>query len=248
MRPLLAAALFGLATYGAYALLVHPQTAALMHQLATAPPDDDDLARASASHTERAQQTAASSGARPLRAAGGVGGDQTQGSVNTNVGQVTYPVHGASERAVLESLRAGGPSSAGSRFFGLTVTELEYRYYKVSEHGACRIEDVVVDLNVEITLPDWTPSAGADSELRSAWARFSTALRGHENGHRDLAVQGAEAVRDALEGLRTRDCDTADAEAQRAAERVRVETEAAHRDFDHRTEHGRTQGAVWPQP
>ena len=186
-----------------------------------------------------------------FEAAGGVGQPEatpSRGAVNTTIGEINYAVSGGSEREVLESLRAGGPKSEGSAFFGLTVTELEYRYYKVTENGACRIEDVVVDLNVEITLPEWSGSRAADAELRSAWSRFSTALRRHENMHRDLAVQGAEGVREALEGLRTRSCATADEEAQQAAERVRIETEAAHRDFDHQTEHGRTQGAVWPQP
>ena len=31
-----------------------------------------------------------------------------------------------------------------------------------------------------------------------------------------------------------------------AAERVRIETDAAHRRYDDETGHGRTQGAVWP--
>ena len=243
MRSLFAAAFIGLASYGAYALLVRPETAAFLRTFSATAATDDDFAVASEESTTDAEAAEA-----PVEAAGGVPAPGPRGAVHSNISTETYAVHGADARAILTSLRSRGPRSAGGVYFGLTVTELEYRYYKVAEPAACRIEDVDVDLNVRITLPEWQPHPDADAELRSAWSRFSTALTGHENGHRDLAVEGAEAVREALEGMRTRSCDTADAEAQRVAERVRVETEAAHRDFDHRTGHGRTEGAVWPQP
>ena len=243
MRPLLAAALIGLATYGAYALLVRPETAALMRSLSAsadreAAPAPDDL------------------GVQSVEAAGGVAEERAEAApapapsnaVETIIGSETYAVQGDTEQEILNSLRLGGPKSAGAVYFGLTVTELEYQYYKVEEIGACRIEDVTVELRVDITLPDWTPGRDADARLRSAWARFSAALTGHENHHRDLAVEGAEEVRAGLEGLRVPDCASADAEARRVAEAVRIRTETRHRDFDHQTGHGREQGAVWPQP
>lgn len=247
MRALLAAALVGLAFYGAYALLVRPEATAFLRAFAATAETDHGMVRVS-------EETPEDGGVAPtVEAAGGVSaavpaGREQRGTVYSSIETDTYLVRGATDREILTSLRSQGPRSAGGVFFGLTVTELEYRYYKVTAPGACRIEDVEVDLVVRITLPDWEPPRDADAALRSAWSRFATSLRGHENGHRDLAVAGAESVRAALEGLRTPSCDTADEEAQRIAERVRIETEAAHRDFDHRTGHGRTQGAVWPQP
>ena len=243
MRSLLAAALVGMASYGAYALLVHPRTTAFLRTFAATAEVSYDRERPAG-----ATPDVTTTGSATAAAGGVVRPAASRSRVYSSIETDTYRVQGATDHDILASLRELGPRSGGQTFFGLTVTELEYRYYKVTEPAACRIEDVEVDLVVRITLPEWQPPRDAEPLLRSAWSRFSTALLGHENGHRDLAVQGAEAVRASLEGLRTASCDTADQEARRVAERVRVETEAAHRDFDHTTGHGRTQGAVWPQP
>jgi predicted secreted Zn-dependent protease len=166
--------------------------------------------------------------------------------VRTTVAVQTYPVTGSRAGEVLASMAAAAPSTEGETFFGLTVTELSFRYVREATARGCTLRDVEIALAVTFSLPEWTPGAGTEDALRRDWARFDSNLRRHEDRHRALAEAGAEAILRELDGLSAPTCGQADAEARRRAERVRIETDAAHRRYDDETGHGRTQGAVWP--
>lgn len=159
----------------------------------------------------------------------------------------TYPVVGNSPDALLASLRTSGPKSEGDDFFGLTETQMAYRYWKEAGEDGCRLEQVRVDLNVVITLPRWDAPRQAPYELRRDWTRFDQSLRRHEDGHREIAEWGAREIYHALRNLRTSTCETIDAAAQRTAQRLRDLGERRQASYDHQTGHGRTQNAVWPQ-
>ena len=166
--------------------------------------------------------------------------------VRTTVAVRTYPVTGSRADEVLASMAAAAPSTEGETFFGLTVTELSFRYVRETTPGACTLRNVEIALAVTVSLPAWTPGPGTDYALRRDWARFDSSLRRHEDRHRALAERGAEAILRELDGLSAPTCGQADVEARRRAERVRIETDAAHRRYDDETGHGRTQGAVGP--
>ena len=159
----------------------------------------------------------------------------------------TYQLVGASEEVLLAGMRALGPKSEGSEYFGLTETQLAYRYWKKQTEQGCQLEQIRIDLNVTITLPRWEASRVAPYELRRDWSRFDTALRRHEDGHREIAEWSAREVYQALSRLRTASCDGIDGAAQGAAERLRDLSEQRQASYDRQTGHGRSQGAVWPQ-
>ncbi len=166
--------------------------------------------------------------------------------VRTRVDERTYAVTGARADEILASMDAAAPRTDGETFFGLTITQLSFRYVHRAEADSCRLRNVQVTLDVSVALPAWTPAPDAPYALRRDWARFDGSLRRHEDRHRVLAEGGAERVRAELDGLAGPTCAEADAEARRRAERLRIETDAAHRRYDDETGHGRTQGAVWP--
>ena len=160
----------------------------------------------------------------------------------------TYEVEGASEDVLLAGLRALGPRANGAEFFGLTETQMTYRYWKdQTEDEGCRLEQIRVDLNVTITLPRWKASRIAPYRLRRSWDRFDRALRRHEDGHREIAEWSAREVYHALRSLRAPTCETVDTEAHALAMRLREVSEQRQKAYDHQTGHGRTQGAIWPQ-
>ena len=181
----------------------------------------------------------------PVSSGGGVEAGPAR-PVRTHVAAAPYAVAGASEAAVLASMAQAAPREGDETFFGLTTTELSFRYARAQEAGVCALRDVRVDLAVTVVLPRWTRPAGAPSTLARDWARFEAALARHEDRHRVLAEAGAEAVRAGLDGLTAATCADADAEARRRAERVGIETEAAQRRYDDETSHGQSQGAAWP--
>lgn len=165
-----------------------------------------------------------------------------------DVKEQTYPVRGATEAEILETMRSTGPQAGGERFFGLTASESSFRMQPRMDGPSCVAEDARIELAVTITLPEWEPSPDAAYELRRDWTRFATALKRHEDEHRRIAEEGAEATRAALKGLRRASCQDVEFEARQRAERIAERTEAAHNRYDDETDHGRTQGAQWPLP
>lgn len=158
----------------------------------------------------------------------------------------TYDVEGTTEQEILRSLHERGPRSG--EFFGLMESEMAYRFWKTPSDTGCRLEQIRLDLHLVITLPRWVPPADAPYDLRRDWARFETALRRHEDDHRKIAERDARETYHALRSLRTPTCDTIEQEAQAITERLRIESDQRQQHFDRQTRHGRTQGAIWPQP
>lgn len=190
---------------------------------------------------------AGAGGVLEASAGGGVADEARPAArVVTTAQQQPYAVEGATAEELLRSMVARAPESQDGTYFGLTVTELSFRYRHRRTDAGCALNDVHIDLAVRVALPAWTPGPGAGYDLRRDWARFTSNLRRHEDRHRTLAESGADRIRAALDGLEARTCAAVDAEAQRRAEQIQRETDAAHRRYDDETGHGRTQGAVWP--
>lgn len=167
--------------------------------------------------------------------------------VRTSVATTTYPVLGATADEILTSMADRGPRSEGGVFFGLTSAELGLRFRPVPVDGGCLLRDVELDLALTITLPEWTSPVSPDPALTRDWNRFHRALAGHEDRHREIAENGAERMVRSLAGLRRESCKIVQDEAQRRVQRLEVEIEESQRGYDSRTDHGRTEGAVWPQ-
>ena len=167
-------------------------------------------------------------------------------TVRTDLDVRTYAVRGQTVAQIHESMGAGGPSDAGTTYFGMTASETAVRYRTVEADGGCRLDAVEVDLALTMTLPDWSPDGPTDYALRRDWARFASALRRHEDGHRRRAEAGAQAVAAALAGVRAATCAEAEAEGQRRAREVQDRTAAGQQRYDDETDHGRTEGAAWP--
>ena len=183
--------------------------------------------------------------ARPVAAAA-PSAEPSLPRLETSLDVVTYAVQGRTAGEVLTSMRAGAPSADGVTYFGMTASEIDVRFRTIQVAGGCRLDGVEVDLDVTMTLPDWDPDGPTDYAVRRDWARFASALRRHEDGHRDRAVAGAEAVADALADVVRPTCPEVDAEGRRLAREAQARTAAEQERYDDQTDHGRTEGAMWP--
>jgi len=115
------------------------------------------------------------------------------------------------------------------------------------EHRSCRLVSATTELEVEMNLPRWTPPAGARPGLVKSWETFSEAIRKHEDGHRDIAIDAVREVDRRLQGERTaRSCDALRKNLSRIAESVVREYRGKDDSYDVTTMHGRTQGVVFP--
>jgi predicted secreted Zn-dependent protease len=109
--------------------------------------------------------------------------------------------------------------------------------------GGCAMTHVSVGIHTAVSLPRWSASAGDAPGLADAWRAFSSGLMTHERGHVTRADAWARTMLADLEAL-TGSCD---AMVGLAATRFADDLAAANRaevDYDARTQHGVTQGAV----
>lgn len=164
-----------------------------------------------------------------------------------NVDFAYYDIEGESPQALAAALATHGPEFNGHRFFGMTEWSLSANYGWAASASGCRLSDVTVKVDVETRLPHWRRNGHRDATLRTDWYRFLGALDRHERGHRALAREAADAVRQRLVALSMPTCQGVRQEAQRAAQAVMGTYDARHRAYDASTGHGYTQGAVWPR-
>lgn len=166
--------------------------------------------------------------------------------VRLNVRERTYPVRGRTVAAIARSLESAGPRWQGRVVHGLAQWHLRWGWRSTMQEGDCRLADLRVLVQVEITLPEWKDHSSAMPSLALAWEGFEAALRDHEYRHRDIAVEAAAEVLNVLRSLRTRSCiEMGDVARGRAREIVRA-YQSRTELFERNTQRGRNQGAVWP--
>ncbi len=168
------------------------------------------------------------------------------GVVRSQVEKVYYDVEGETPDALAAQLGQRGPLESGMRYFGMTEWEVRTEYRWRERSNGCTIDDLTVRVSVQTRLPRWRRQAQAPSDLRGAWARFLFALDRHEDGHRALAEEAADAIRRKLASVQTATCARVEEQAQREVVAVLNEYERRNLAYDAETGHGRTQGAVWP--
>jgi len=158
---------------------------------------------------------------------------------------VNYTIVGDTASELYSQMDALGPvdQKEGKRFQGNTAWNIHWNYMVRSQPGGlCRIDQVAINLQVTMTLPDWKPKRHADSLVKSRWPMFLSALTNHEMGHRANGVRAAFAVRDALAGLAPGDCAQLANAANAAAKAALDARQNADADYDRETDHGARTG------
>jgi len=168
------------------------------------------------------------------------------GAVSIRVEKVYYDVEGETPAALAAQLGRHGPRVENGRFFSLTEWEVRTEYRWDQRPDGCRLVGLRVRASVQTHMPRWRRTDAAPESLSGAWGRFLAALDWHEHGHRDLAEEAAEAIQKRLSTLRAPTCPRVEARAYGELIDVLNEYEQYNRDYDAATDHGRSQGAVWP--
>jgi predicted secreted Zn-dependent protease len=103
----------------------------------------------------------------------------------------------------------------------------------------CRPEGVGVDYTITVDFPQWEPPANPSSTLVQSWNRYINALALHEQGHVDLVM---EAIPNFIDTLQNVPCN----EINVTANAMLAEINQANELYDEETDHGATQGAIFP--
>ncbi len=160
-----------------------------------------------------------------------------------------HDIAGDTEQALAAALKnASYAERSGDRFFAAnTHWQISWSFRVESDGRTCRLSSASTELDVEMNLPRWNPPSNAAPALVKRWNEFATAVRKHEDGHRDIAVAAAHEIEaGAKREPSQRDCDALKKKLSRTADATLREFRDKENSYDVTTMHGRTQGATFP--
>ncbi|MBI5623812.1 MAG: DUF922 domain-containing protein [Elusimicrobia bacterium] len=162
---------------------------------------------------------------------------------------VFYPVTGRTTKDLRSQIAASGPREHphGRRYAAATEYRITWKFSYARGPAGCSVASASVALALRQVYPSWTPPADAPKRHQRRWKKFSAALRVHEAGHGETALDGARSVlRTITHAPPAASCRELAASTKTACRSIVRETTARLREDDIRTGHGRTQGAFLP--
>lgn len=180
---------------------------------------------------------------------GGGGGTTVQTSgveagrpgLSTSVRLEYYDVTGRTSTELISSMEKNGPNG----YWAYTDWYVNWEYPFASGPDGFATGPVRVQADVTIKLPRWDPPTGVSADLVARWDRMVTALRAHEEGHRDIGFSTGSKVLAVLEALPAYTSKEAlELAANNAANAIVGDGQARDASYDASTDHGESQGAA----
>lgn len=162
---------------------------------------------------------------------------------------VTYFIGGESPEEIDWQMSLLGPRDAlgGYAWYALTEPRFNWEYECACTDQGCRPPTVASVVDIRYTVPHWSEPGMEHDPLTAAWGAFESALVTHERGHGDLAVECGWQIGEAINALLpAATCADFDASVQAAVEPVFQSCRAAQKAYEDQTNHGYTQGVIWP--
>ncbi len=145
-----------------------------------------------------------------------------------------YQIRGSTETDLAKEIQSKGPNG----YAGYTNWYIRWGWPGFG-HEECDLSKAWITAKVSVTLPEWNPPAGVSTDLINNWMEFSQALYRHEMGHVGNITGSLPRIQKAIQGS---DCITADSAANAVLDKMR----GWDVQYDDRTDHGRTEGAIFP--
>lgn len=162
---------------------------------------------------------------------------------------ITYTVTGKTVSEISKSLEAHtmpDPNEPGSRYYALTRWQLAGEWVVRPSVRGCQVVDGKVSVTITMTLPALvTPNVPMDVRQRFDTFMEKTVL--HESDHVEITLRGAREYQRALSHhAPASDCDILKSQLNTLFRQNFEAINRANREYDAKTQHGRTQGAVFP--
>lgn len=158
-----------------------------------------------------------------------------------------YQVYGYSAQEVRSQLNACGATSEGEAYDAYTSYYINWAFNPKPVSGGCNITDLAVGAKIDYFYPKWEDPGNTQGDLVERWQNYMANLITHEEIHKDIAISGAQAIFDTLSSLPdSSDCSEALTLAGDTAHALFTEYDNKNKAYDEETQHGATQGAVFP--
>ncbi|WP_136656441.1 DUF922 domain-containing protein [Nitratireductor sp. XY-223] len=117
-------------------------------------------------------------------------------STSSGLTTVYYKVPGTTVEQINEQIARRGPQDGHA--IGTTETRMTPRVKTVRNGETCRIESAEIDLDLLVTLPEWSELNRADGRTRSAFEALSRHVEWHEQQHVDISKKHKTLIEKAL--------------------------------------------------
>jgi predicted secreted Zn-dependent protease len=160
--------------------------------------------------------------------------------VNEAVETQYYEVSPSSPARMMDALQQASPIREGNRVYhGHTWTGIHWYYSYQAGSGSCRMQRVKVDLTIRYQMPTLV---NASLDVFEVWNRWYPQLELHEQRHGQIGRDIARAIEQGISRLSASDCDALERKANTFAEQQIQVLKHRHKDYDERTQHGKTEG------
>jgi predicted secreted Zn-dependent protease len=105
-----------------------------------------------------------------------------------------YELRGLTANEIHEDILRSAPREEGNIVDAEIKERVTFTLGFNTTDGTCRVASDQVKLEIVSAFPRWVDQERATNEVRKAWESYSNALRGHEDGHRAIAIKAANAV------------------------------------------------------
>ena len=158
-----------------------------------------------------------------------------------------FNVSGASERELRRSINLSRPWKDRREADASTEWKIEWTFRLDSSEKDCQLQSFTTKTSIAMTLPRWMPRPPGLESLTQQWERYLTALRSHEEGHKQIALAAVAEIRRRVKALKSEaTCEALSALLNRTAKSVIAEYRQKEVEYDRNTDHGATQGARFP--
>ena len=163
---------------------------------------------------------------------------------------VTYPVTGSTIEQISASLDKNALKDSRdpfSRHYALTSWYLSATWDEQPTISGCEVANTAVTMTITMTLPMLDHPSNLPSDVASRWDNFISNTIAHEMEHVKLGIDGATEYRRNLGNfLPAMSCDLLKLQLTNLFKNEYAQIDKANVDYDTKTNHGETQGAVFP--
>jgi predicted secreted Zn-dependent protease len=159
-----------------------------------------------------------------------------------------YDVKGDSETTLRCDISKNGCKwNDGKKYDSITTWRIKWHYGYDRGPQTCSAESFKATIDIIFRYPKWVRNDDASKSLVDKWDGYMKNLILHENGHRDMAVASAEELSWAVAAMPPApSCAELDRRVRALYSERMQKLSSDERKYDADTNHGLTQGAVFP--
>jgi len=159
-----------------------------------------------------------------------------------------YEIYGETAEALRQAMKVQGIVwKDGNTYDAFTSWNVSWAFERRFGREGCTIESVRTVVKVTQRFPKWKDISYALPDLQDKWNAYIKALKEHEDGHKDIAVQAAREIESSLPNLgASPSCEDLTIRANGLAMEILEKYKNLEEAYDEATRFGETQGAVFP--